>query len=258
MPMGTVNFVKIKNNNYFTSCKLSEKTRIPDFLDNSENKSLNEEITEFISNPIIDETIIKKTIEKLIKLQTNRIIYDRMQGSYFEYMGYMKRPYSGDIDYLNKLLIDNFYEKYDKEIIMYETEEVNGYKLYNCENNLLSVNYFNQMKELWFNNEENKKYDEYEDFEKWFTDNTCSDWAKQDEHGNCFGGFWDYPEGTYEKENAWDLTLKANSRALYDLPYPRAVIVETVSIGCSNRMESVRYSNFICEWVKRKIMQQDE
>ena len=83
----------------------------------------------------------------------------------------------------------------------------------------------------------------------------CSDWYKQDRHGNCFGGFWEYPEGSYQHENARQLSYDDNMKGLLELPYPREFILETIHIGCNNRQESVRYSNFLCEWMERKIKQ---
>jgi len=42
-----------------------------------------------------------------------------------------------------------------------------------------------------------------------------------------------------------------NYKSLLELPYPRKHIKASIDHGCSNRMESVRYSNFFCEWIKR-------
>lgn len=32
----------------------------------------------------------------------------------------------------------------------------------------------------------------------------------------------------------------------------------TIRIGCNNRLESVRYSNFLCTWVERKLAMMEE
>jgi hypothetical protein len=54
--------------------------------------------------------------------------------------------------------------------------------------------------------------------------------------------------GDYDR----DLVCEDNFKGLCELPYPRELIKRTIDLGCGNRNESVRYSNFICEWVKRK------
>jgi len=39
----------------------------------------------------------------------------------------------------------------------------------------------------------------------------------------------------------------------YNLPYSKELLLETISIGCSRRTESVRFSNFFCEYIARKV-----
>lgn len=93
----------------------------------------------------------------------------------------------------------------------------------------------------------------FEEFEKEFTDIACTEWSKQNEHGISYTDFWKAEEGSYEKENAWTLTFNKNCKCLFELPYPKKLILNSVKHGCSNRLECVRYSNFFCEWIKRKI-----
>lgn len=136
----------------------------------------------------------------------------------------------------------------ESNVVMYYEEEVNGYHLWTIKDNgnIMSYEDFLTLR---------KKSDIYipdEEFLQWLDDNCCSDWAKQDRDGECYGGFWQYPEGSYEKENAYTLSREDNFKGLCELPYPRELIKETIKMGCSNRQESVRYSNFICEWIKRK------
>ena len=138
---------------------------------------------------------------------------------------------------------------YDNKIIMSENEKVNGYKLYNLNDELFDYETFKKFSILFVDNNTIP----HDEFIEWLDDNCCSDWNKQDRYGECFGGFWKYPEYSYEKENAYELSRKDNFEALCELPYPREAIKLTIDIGCGNRMESVRYSNFICEWVKRKM-----
>lgn len=70
-------------------------------------------------------------------------------------------------------------------------------------------------------------------------------------NGNHFVGFWKFPEGSYERINAWFLTHDDNFKALLALPYPKEVIKFAMTKGCDNGMECVRCINFICEWLKR-------
>lgn len=134
------------------------------------------------------------------------------------------------------------------QLIKFDVEEINGYKI---PTNEFSVPYdvFLEWKEIWNNNKEMT----CEDFNEEFGRVACSDWAKMDKHGDCYGGYWKYPEDSYERENAYDLSYKENRQALYDLPYPKDFILHTVKIGCSNRQESVPYTNLLCEYMKRQI-----
>lgn len=167
-------------------------------------------------------------------------------------------------------------------IEMSDDEEINGYKLYNADKkeNPMTFEVFEKIRDLWGKKNKTTKYKkdicdqlkpytnldiakmitEYtdndisdEEFMEWIEAECCSDWAKQDQHGECYGGYWEYPEGSYEKEHAWELSKKKNFECLCDLPYPREAIKYTIELGCENRQESVRYSNFLCEWTKRKM-----
>jgi hypothetical protein len=94
-----------------------------------------------------------------------------------------------------------------------------------------------------------------EEFIEKYDGTVCSDWNKIDEHGESFKGAWEAEENTFEKEHASQITRRRNGEALYKLPYPHTAIFYTIGIGCSNRLESVRYSNFLCEWTFRKMSQ---
>jgi len=136
---------------------------------------------------------------------------------------------------------------YEYKLII-EDEEINGYKLWNIDGqNVLDFEDFKEICELW----EQPDITE-EEFREGLDKNLCSDWAKQDRHGECFGGFWAYPEGSDEKINAYTLSRQDNIEGLCELPYPRNIIIKTCEWGCNSRMESVAYSNFLCEWIKRK------
>ena len=144
-------------------------------------------------------------------------------------------------------LADKFYAV-ENRILMQESEVVNGYALYDIDIEIMDYEQFLDM----YNRRTIGVTDEQ--FMEWLDDNCCSDWAKQDKNGECYGGYWKFPDGSYEKENAYDLSRHHNLSALCTLPYPRELIKDTVKIGCGNRMESVRYSNCLCEWVKRKAI----
>jgi len=161
------------------------------------------------------------------------------------------RAFDNDIqscqDQLNKLSNTGYYKE-ETIVKMNKTDKVNGYKLYDtCEQNIFEEDYFLQYKEIWMENTPMTMEEFIGQFEG------CTEWSKQNRHGDSYTGFWEYPEGSYERENAWSLTQEDNLQGLYELPYPKKFILETVQIGCQNRLECVRYSNFLCEWFKRKL-----
>ena len=93
----------------------------------------------------------------------------------------------------------------------------------------------------------------YDEFVVEFNQTACTDWNKIDEYGNSYGGYWTYPKGSYEGDNAFFLTRQKNCQKLYQLPYSKSFLLHTIVIGCRNRMESVRYSNHLCEMFKKKL-----
>jgi hypothetical protein len=157
------------------------------------------------------------------------------------------------VDKVNEKLEEFIPEWYKTSKIKMSTdEEINGYKLEDTtriDGLWFAYDYFLKLEKLY--NEPNV-ITEDEFYEK-YDEQACSDWSKQDEHGECFGGFWKYPEGSHEKENAWYLSRKANGNALFKLPYSHSLIFETIEYGCGTRQESVAFSNFMCEYVKRMI-----
>lgn len=80
----------------------------------------------------------------------------------------------------------------------------------------------------------------------------CTDWYKMDETGKCYGGFYEYPEDSFEKANAFTLSQRKNALELYKLPYPDHVLLETVHIGCETRHESVSFSDLVCKEVAKR------
>lgn len=92
-----------------------------------------------------------------------------------------------------------------------------------------------------------------EQFLEWLYENCCGTWGKIDRHGEFYAGFWNYPEESEERKNAFQLSHEDNYQALIELPYPRKLIMHTVEIGCSNHYESPRYSHFLCWWFDQTI-----
>lgn len=83
----------------------------------------------------------------------------------------------------------------------------------------------------------------------------CPGWHRKDIYGGVSKGYWDYQEGTYEHREAYTLSKEYAIYRLSVLPYPRKVILKTIEIGCRNRLESVIFSNFLCDWVFREYKQ---
>lgn len=130
-----------------------------------------------------------------------------------------------------------------------DTEFINGYQLYDCVTLFPYYMYYSWLR-LWNKNDANL---EETTFLELYYNTACTRWSKMDSNGNNFGCFWDLPKYTNEYKNAYFLTREKNGKLLWNLPFPKYFILETVNIGCNNLMDSVRYSNFLCEWMKRKI-----
>lgn len=71
-------------------------------------------------------------------------------------------------------------------------------------------------------------------------DLSSSDWLKVDGDGNEIIEF--YLQS--------DVILEKNQKALDNLPFPRGLIQEILNLP--NQKVSVRYCNFLCEWITRK------
>lgn len=159
-------------------------------------------------------------------------------------------PYSSLLDHLaNRIEIVEHNFTINPELS--DQEIVNGYKLYNSKTNIMCFSDFIKFKKLF---EDNSSRDlSFEEFYKQFCEIACTEWAKMNANGDeWYGGFWK-SENPEENKNAWNLTHKQNAQSLFDLPYSRTFLLETINFGCGNLRESVRYSNFLCVWVERKI-----
>jgi hypothetical protein len=160
-------------------------------------------------------------------------------------------PYSEVLEFLAKrikLLNPNF--ALNPEIS--QSEIVNGYKLYDCKGCVLCYSDFIEYKKLF--EDDSEKVMEFEEFYEKFDGTACTEWSKMNTTGDdWYVGFWKAEEGTEEREQSWYLTRKQNAKALFDLPYSKTFLLKTIDHGCANRMESVRYSNFLCVWFSRKL-----
>jgi hypothetical protein len=140
-------------------------------------------------------------------------------------------------------------KRYYETLLKFRDDEiVNGYRLYDMDlSTQINFETFMRLCDVWDGGDMSDH-----DFAQWIDENCCTDWNKMDRHGKSFGGFWRFPEDSDEHANAYELSRKDNLHGLCELPYPRRIIVNTIIWGCDTRMESVRFSNFCCEWIRRK------
>jgi hypothetical protein len=156
------------------------------------------------------------------------------------------------------ILVETSIEKFEKAQVKYDAESiVNGYEMIdvNDQSNVLSFEEFQEcvlVKELkteWT-------------LEKWkqaMETQCCTDWYKMDDHGESFGGvYYSSPHNSENYQNAFQLTFDANCLAMWKLPFSKDLLLYTIHLGCCLRLESVRFSNFICEWINLKQKAIDE
>lgn len=162
---------------------------------------------------------------------------------------------------IRKLVSDKI-DTINLPIIYTDDEIVNGYHLYSCKTTIFLKSDFEDFCKLWHGDKTPAIFGtmreiEYgndmtkEEFMEVYNQYACTDWSKMDEDGNPFEGeYWTASEGSDERNNASELTRKKNGECLFDLPYPKLFVLYTaIDLGCSNRMECVRYSNFICHYM---------
>lgn len=143
---------------------------------------------------------------------------------------------------------------YYDDLILDTNEVVNGYELYKkTKLPIMRKKEYDEFQKLW---EINDPYTP-EEFASEFDEIACSEWNKVGRDGEYFVKFWKYPEGSDEKTNAWSLTRDDNCQGLWELPYPKSVILKAIKYACdiTGMFESVKCINFICEWIKRKTAQ---
>lgn len=148
----------------------------------------------------------------------------------------------------------SYYNIQGLDIITTEDQKVNGYSLYNSTNFYSNYDIYIQHKKIVLNDTVYTK----EEYLELLDETCCSEWSKQNRHGEYYEGFWKYPEGSYEKENAWTLSRNDNFEAIWELPYSRDLIIISINTDCDNFQESVRYSNFYCYALELKEKQLDK
>ena len=77
--------------------------------------------------------------------------------------------------------------------------------------------------------------------------------GKMDNDGEYYKGYWSYPDGSDEKENAYALSVEANANALWKLPYSHSLILKTVEHSINHLQYSVKFCELMCEYIKRKL-----
>lgn len=151
---------------------------------------------------------------------------------------------------------------YARPLVMTDGELVNDYHLENCDEPAMDVTQFQAFRALWrwpppaatvdaprawIRKRERQRF---RSFKKRLDKAACTEWFKTNRHGVSFGGF--YLDHTIPRDRAWFLTFHDNARALWELPYPKAVVMAVVRQCCANQGHSVRYVNWVCEWIYRK------
>lgn len=221
----------------------------PKQFDDADYLKRHPEVTQCLS--MVDKLDSINDVQVLVKLLTDleemSAEYYRERDNFYGTIVFTQREscFENEITKINDRI--NVLNNYDL-VIEVEKYTINGYETYSGKNEM-KYSDFLECKNEWYR-KESMTYDEFaEEFER----TACTDWNKIDEFGESFGGYWKYPEGTYERENAYDLTRKRNCQKLFELPYSKSFLIYTTILGCGNRMESVRYSNHLCEIMKKKL-----
>ena len=138
------------------------------------------------------------------------------------------------------------YEELSPHQLFAQKEVVLGYV---CTQVNVSFEIFIDLTKRWHTPE---KYISDDSFLAQLDEYCCTVWNTMDDHGCFSSGYWKYPEGSEERENAYTLQRQFNLKKLCLLPYPREAILYAIQLGCSSRYESVRSVVNLCEWYVRK------
>lgn len=145
-----------------------------------------------------------------------------------------------------KALISSFFKKN----IFTENETINGYSIGSLINaqNRISYDLYLEFKVEWNNDSMT-----YEEFKEKFKNIACSEWYRND---MSLDNPFDADNENITAEELLYVTkdnFENNCQALYKLPYSKKFILYTIKFGCNNLIESVKFSNFLCEWMKRMM-----
>ena len=144
------------------------------------------------------------------------------------------------------LFLNNLY--YKSSPLTRSTEKVNNYAMFDSNENIMDIGTFTSFYKAY-------KKDipiDFANFSTKFSNIACDIWSRIDENGNRDSQYWNSATDNYQSDNAWMLCKSNNCENLFALPYPKEMVLLTISFGCRKGTESVRYSSFVCEWVLRK------
>lgn len=143
---------------------------------------------------------------------------------------------------------DNLLDSFNQLLELCVDEVVNGYPL-GMKSIRFSKEAYQELIDIWL---VDQNIEGFEHFYHRCKREMCTDWCKQDEFGDDFGGFWESPKCSDEYKNAFDWTQKKNIMKLYQLPYPTEILFRSIILGCRNRIESVAFSNFYGYYLEKK------
>lgn len=89
----------------------------------------------------------------------------------------------------------------------------------------------------------------FDDFNKHFTTVACTDWSKITRDGESFGGPFKAPEGSKERNNAYQICREDNAKALWDTDYNPIALLYCVEYLCDFRCDEVAHVRDLCKWV---------
>jgi hypothetical protein len=160
-------------------------------------------------------------------------------------------PYAEDCNQIGKR-INQLLPIWGAPIILKKGDIVNGHKMpFDVSENIMHLDIFLDLAKVWY---DPRPITECEFFTT-YSSEACTEWSKHWVDGESYGGPWRAEEGSEERTNAWNICREENGKALWNLPYPKRFVLRTIRIGCSNRLESVPYSNMLCVWMERKLRQ---
>jgi hypothetical protein len=154
---------------------------------------------------------------------------------------------SKHFEYIFEKMYAIYFDEKNVKIVRAQDENVNGYQLYDYNENY-------DINDELIDKYNDKTVMSFDEFYEEFDNITCTEWAKIDDNGISFAGYWKYPKESYEYENAYHLTFEDNCKKVYELPYSHKLKLWATKYSCEfSYNESVRDTNYWCELVKRKI-----